>query len=405
MKLFLKNFFSALLLVIIYISCDDDPTSLGDDLLKGDGAQFLIINSTEESFPQSMRNYIDSDDTTFNLGTSQYLLVGKESNLRVSTLIRFSNFLSDSIKDAIEENDLNILNAHVEIKPKFFLGDTLAHFDFTVSEIISGWTSFGFNVDSLPALTKGASQIAFNKNLSSDTLYTFDLDVNLVNKWFQSGAGDSSLTNEGIILEPTPDSERIIGFKSNSLLNAPEDISALVVEVERPGQFVDTLRLNSLNDVHVVEGNEIPQDEDGNIYLQGGLPVRADFFMDLVAIPELIAINEATLEIFFDSTRSVYSSNPTDTLSVLIYSDSTAGVFFSRARLPLLRNQDGEAKYSGDILPALDLILNTETQNNEGFRISLGDDQRLVNRVALRGSNFADVNRRPKIIIKYTKLN
>ncbi len=405
MKLFLKNFFVATLLIFIFISCEDDPASIGDDLLKDDGVQFIVLNSTEEAFPQKfISNFVDSEDTTFNLGTSQNLLVGKENNLTVSTLMRFSNFIPDSVKDAINDNTITINKAYVEILPKFFLGDTNAFFDFTITEITSNWTSSEFTAEDLPSIGRGSDQIATEK-IITDSLISFVLDLDLVDKWLKLGAGDSSFVNEGILLEPVNGTERIIGFKSNSLLNNSDDISALYVDFQIDGEEQDTIRLNSLNDVHVVESSRNLEDADGNIYLQGGIPLRADFFMDLTQIPEHIAINEATIEFFIDTTKDVYSSDPTDTLSMFIYSDSTSRELFSRSRIAVTRSTEGETRYSGNFQAALDLFLNTDQQDNQGFKITLGDDARLVNRVALRSSSFVDINKRPRLIIKYSKLN
>ncbi|MCK5457198.1 MAG: hypothetical protein KAI45_08740, partial [Melioribacteraceae bacterium] len=190
-----KIFILTSALISILVSCTDDITSIGKDLLSNkDIIDILFINSEEGAFEQQSKYYTDS----LSLTTSSMLLLGKHDNVESTMLMKFLIFLPDSIKDAVNDGTLQVLNSTLEIVPIYTYADKSNYFDFNVHKINSAWNSLTFDKDSLENLNYDDIDLSSNRNYT-DTLISLDFDKELTQEWLNySAADDQASNNNGI---------------------------------------------------------------------------------------------------------------------------------------------------------------------------------------------------------------
>ena len=135
---------------------------------------------------------------------------------------------------------------------------------------------------------------------------------------FITGCWQSSililLIQTDFLFKPTSNSERIFGLPAYSVSTSGQTI--MEVEYEVPGEYVDTITAYISSDVHVVDGS-LNETSDDIIVLEGGIGVRGLLKFDLSSIPVNSIINDATLELKFDSTSSSVGS--ADQKVILVY--------------------------------------------------------------------------------------
>lgn len=378
-------------LSFILYSCSDDPASVGKDLLKQDYVNINIIDSFSDSLQQSSSYY----KQPVKLGGSERNLIGKNKNVEASTLIRFFISFADSIKDAFNSGNLNIVSSTVEFYETYIYGDTLAPFDFTAHKINNGWTFNNFTADSLPLLSYDQTDVSSNK-VFSDTLNTFKINNDLVKEWFQLFADSSKSDNYGIYLKPTAETQKVVGFQALSLIS--ENLPTLSVIVEKPGAYLDTLSFLSASDVSVITGT-LPDVEPENIAVQSGLAVNSKLKFDLSSIPEDVVISNAALTLNLDTLETLIGRGSVNTLSALFITDDSQNIVDSLNTISLSRQ--GNA-YVGNIAYYVQRWL---SGNNQGMIIRSTDEYGSVDLFSIIGSNAADLSLRPRLKITYLTRN
>ena len=117
------------LLVVFISSCEDDPTSIGSNLLPGDDlVEFIELDSHNENLTQ-VSTYFENE---IFLGQSTRLLIGKTDNLEASSLMRFFVPITSALGELIDSNKVNILSAKVFIYPDYTIGNSEGQFGFEV---------------------------------------------------------------------------------------------------------------------------------------------------------------------------------------------------------------------------------------------------------------------------------
>jgi hypothetical protein len=380
------------MITLLFVSCEDDPSSIGGSLLpEDDKFKFDTLNTQITPLVQHSSFFKDVVD----VGAASRVFLGKTENVQSKLLLRFLTFLPDSVLSELEKDSITVTGSWMELYPSNTMGESSAPFDFTINEIKEEWLPANFNEDSLTALMKGTEDVALTKDINNDTLYTIGLNTEMVNNWVQA-ALDPVTTNFGIVLIPTETTNKIIGFQGIS--NTAQELPVLKVVVEKPGSFTDTLDLPLNTDVHVPTG-DFPTSTDDSIILQGGLTAKGKLFFNLTnAIPQNAAANSAKLILTIDTLNSFMNSNFDESISYSILSDSATNEIASEYGT-LQLTKEGDKYIDNNFVQFLNRWLNGV--DNQGIRLRINNDISTLSRLKIFGSS-ADIAIRPKLIVTYS---
>ena len=378
----------ALLISLLHLSCSDSPNSLGADLLPRDLVNISELDSQADSLYQSSNIY----KRVIALSSADRLLLGKKDNVEAGILIKFLIYYDDSIKQQLINNELAVLSAEVKFTKDYTFGNSTAAIDFSAHKINSGW-SIGFTSDSLPFLNFDAADIGFDKSFS-DSINSFNFDTQLALSWLKARADSSAPANNGLYLQPSLSSEKIIGFQALTIEDLPFPLLDIVIE--KSGVYIDTLSYFPSVDLSVVSGS-LPDAGTENIGIQAGLNSEARLFFDLSSLSKEIIVNYAELTLTVDSLKTVTGSSFTNSLRVNYITDST-NYSIDSTLLVFLDREDNTFK--GDITVYLQKAV--LSNNNQGLVLSAGDKLNGVELFAIKGSNASVFTERPRLQIKYT---
>jgi len=406
----LKAVFAVFFFTGLFIACEDDPTSLGiDNIPNEDLIGLFELNSIETPMEQKSSYYNASlIDTGWNIGTSIRVHVGKYQDIVSKMLIVFRSNVADTIATYFENNELLINKAWVELKPRYILGDSTANFDFNVSKINTYWTSSSFTLDSLEKITPFTEQISINTDISS-SLIKFEISNDLAKQWIEGSINDSTELNNGLLFEPAGGTNKILGFYSlheDNIADGYDYIPVTKIEIEKTGWTKkDTLNFYSFRDVHILTEGYPPQKED-YIYLQAGIPVRANYYIDVTSVPENSIIVDAVLDFYYDPELTLNGDPASKTINLLMYADSTNKKLLTGTRIVSLVKDSVANKYSGHVTSMVQLWrqgINKEGADNQGVFVYAIDEEYTLNRLVFYGPKYSDPLLRPKLTIKYSK--
>ena len=380
----------ALFILFLFYSCSESPTSIGVNLLSPDYINVHKFDSYQDSVQQTSTYY----KTLIKLSDSPRLFVGNFANLQTSSLIRFGIALPDTIKNDIINSNLSIISSKIALTKEYSIGDSSAQLNFTVHSVTSGWTSLGFNADSLPTLVYDNTDISSNKNLT-DSLYSFDISTSTVLSWFTAAADTAIPTDKGIYLKPDPASNRIIGFDAFNVNLV--GIPTLTVVVQKLGSYTDTLTFYSIEDVTAIGGDK-PTVPAGDIAVQGGLAVYSRIQFDVSSIAKGSVINKAQLTLYLDSSATLLSDAYTNSISAYFSKDTTTNSYDSTSAIVLNRVDN---YFTGDIARFIQSIT-SGYHENQGIVLAAGGQNIGVDLFALKGSSTPDASLRPRLVITYT---
>lgn len=390
---FLLLSFFAVALTVIFISCNQDPTSVGSNLVsEQDQFTFNQLDSYESNISQKSA----WSQITPKLGTSQYVLLGKTSYAESSMLLLYNIYLPDSLLARLKAGELLVKSASLKMIPKYTLGDNSASFDFSVYQIRSPWTEIGFDRDSLSQLSYDASDIKSNLT-TTDTTINFNLNTNVVKEWLMRKADSTAAPkNYGLIFKPKPSTQKILGFLGIHGTAATNE-SILNVILERPSTgYKDTINVSPYEDVHVVTGT-LPT-TNNNFYLEGGYSLRSTLFFDISSLAKSSIVNKAILDLTVDESKSLDGSLKSDSIYVQLLADSTSRRLTSDSVYSVLLKRTGNV-FSGDISWIVQKWLSGV--ENQGVIISLVDEYSTAARIAFYGSKDPNKALRPKLKITY----
>lgn len=392
---FLRLSFLVVILSVLLISCNQDPTSVGSNLIsEQDRFTFQQLNSDESNLYQKTSYFEEKP----KLGGSEYILLGKTPYSESSILLRFQIYLPDTTLTRISNNEVFIREAWMEMIPRYTIGDNSSYFDFTMHQIRSNWSAVGFDRDSIKSefLKYDAADVKYGLAVT-DTTVRFNLKPEVVREWFMYKVNSSLPKNNGIILRPG-NTSKMLGF----LAVQPNAISYetyLHYIIERPNYYKDTLVVWPDEDVHVVTRRaRFTQSPSSEFYLEGGYSLRGSVFFDLTSIPKTAIINKATLELTVDKLNELDGSFKSDSLYVQLLADSTLNKLSGDSlSLSFLTRKDNI--FSGDISWAIQKwLLGTA---NHGLMLTLYDEYSSAARIAFYGSKNPNMALRPKLKITY----
>jgi hypothetical protein len=388
-KYFLVPLF--LISVLIFYSCADDPSSVGLNLLEQDFLKIDTVNSVNDNFLQNSSYF----KKVVSLGNSSVLLVGRTEDISAHTLINFAFLLPDSIKTDFTDGNVIIESALIEMFPKYHFPaeDSSADFDLEVHELLSGWGSSSFSADSFATLQFDQSDIGSNKTYG-DSVYSFNIGVDVVRKWIDFSINPDSLTNYGILVSPTSSIQKIVGFEAFSPFTDLQ--TKLTIVISKQGSYTDTINGFVASDISVVLG-DLPDAGPDYMLVQSSLTINSKLYFDLSSIPENVVINSARLVIYPDTTKGKYGSSFENSLVSFLISDSSDNTVNDEL---FIRIPFEEGKYTGDLTPMIRKWL--RDGDNYGMLIRTGSEQVGTELFYLYGSQAGDVLKRPYLEIVYS---
>lgn len=386
--------FYLLALLLLFVSCSDDPNSVGNALVpEKDRLKGIKVDSFTESYQQTFKSF--QNESSF-LGSSGRILLGSYKNISSEVLLSFFISLPDSIELALEAGDVILKSSWIEMYPSYWIGDS-SNYNFSVHQINTHWTSVQLDEDTLSNIhsSLGANIIESYAYTPGDTVIKFSLPNDIVDGWAKKTYDESYPENNGILLQPAS-SNGIAGFQA--LTSFPfYKYPTLFMEYEKAGEYIDTVKADPKLDIHIPTGERLPEPTN-SILLQGAINVRGNLKIDIQGIPKDVLINSAVLDLFFDETNSFEGSIKTDTVAVSFYFDNEAdSVQFNYGKYPIVKK---EGKFSGDIRQFVQRWVDGEP--NEGLEVKLSDEERNVAAISLYSSTHPDKSLRPRITINYT---
>ena len=377
-----------LFVVINFLSCSDDPTSIGIDLLEGDYLIVSTFDTQDDTVTQSSSYFKE----VVPLGFSSKVLIGKRDELEATTLMDFLFFIEDSLRQDFLDGNITVNQAFMELTPTYTYTDSMAEYDFTVHEITSDWST-GFTSDSLDNLSFNLEDLSSNKNFT-DSIYTFDLNSDFVLQWIKNSIDTSLGTNNGLYFIPTMSTGKVVGFQA--LTTTSSTAAKLRVVIEKPGSFIDTIGAFIFADVSAII-SDLPVLPAVDIGVQASTTIQSSLFFNLSEVPRDIVINKAELILTEDTLSSITGSSFNSNLAVFKITDSSDVTIDEGMGIILIKNNN---IYTGDITSFITSWINNE--DNQGMVIRPASLIEGLELFAIRGSEYPELSERPRLRIVFT---
>ncbi|MGB5530888.1 MAG: hypothetical protein WBQ32_13050 [Ignavibacteriaceae bacterium] len=374
---------------LLFLSCSDEPSSLGIELI---GSDYIIVR-TYDSVNDTINQNSSYQKRVISLGNSDWILVGSYQNVKASSLLKFIFGLADSLKNDVKADNINVLDSWIELRNRYTYVDTLATMNFTVHKVNSPWSSTAFTIDSLSKLQYDMNDVSSDFSIS-DSTYTFHIDEALSLGWIKNSADNTLENNFGIYLEPTMSSNKIIGFQALTPLSS--QAAKLTVVIEKPGVYTDTISGFISADISLVDG-PVPNLPQGLMCVQSSVSINSKLTFDLGVLPSGVVINKAELFITSDSLNSVKGSSFNNSLRVFYLKNADSTITEGNP-ISLLFNDN---QYTGTITS---FVRNWVSRDeNFGILIEAGSPTLGLDLFVLRGSDYSEISERPRLRITYTQ--
>ncbi len=369
-----------LLVSILFLRCGEDPASVGIGFFPND--------------PQldSLSLIADSSSTyrARIAGNGATLLVGQYQNIEARTLLQFGP-LPSGLSDTL------VVSATIRLIPRYWFQDSVGTLAFTVHKLLESqdqWNSDTIKFDQTDVLYDPQSIGTFARLVSpQDTLIDVSIDTATVRGWLRDG-----LTYpRGVMLKPLPTGNIVYGFTSDVF---DVILPQLLVRYHVPDSArIDSFGVLTFRDVFVANGPEVPPTE--HIILQGGLADRGKVGFNVTGIPRSAGITRATMEFTRDLTMSIRNEFSIDSIVVQQLLDYGSPPIGGIARIAKATSEDGVV-FTADITAIVQQW--AVGRANYGVALRAYGENSTLDRFAIYGALNADVNKRPKLRIAYTKL-
>lgn len=379
-------------LITFIIGCNDSPSDLGSEFVNQDGIEVKKIDSSIDTVSQFSTNF----KRVINLGSSDHLLIGKAENVVANTLLKFVFVVPDSIKNEIKNNSISVLDSYIELTKDYRFGDSASVFDYGVYKITSSWSSSTFNADSFATLSFDNFDLSSQRSTTNDTTYSFHLDTTITSMWLKNYADTTIGSNNGILLSPTSNSDKILGFTAFNVSGINDPILRIVINKTGWAER-DTLIGVIASDISVVTG-QIKNTGPNNLTIQSSLTSEAKLFFDLSVLPSDCVVNSAILTFTIDTIETITGTNFSNSLRASLLSDSSKNEVNNNFSFTLKRNAN---TFAGDITNMIRAWKNNT--ENKGMLIRASSEFRGVEIFAIKGSNAVSLSDRPKLEIFYSR--
>lgn len=371
------------------LSCSDDPSSIGIDLLEGDFVIISTFDTRDDTVSQSSSFFKE----VVPLGLSSKVLIGRRDDLEATTLMDFAFFIVDSLRQDFLDGNITVTQAFIELSPIYTYTDEAAEYDFTVHKIKSDWSITEFTSDSLANLSYDENDLSSNKNFT-DSIYTFDLNNEFVLQWIKITIDSSLGENNGIYIKPTMNTGKVVGFQALTTISS--DAAKFIVVIEKQGSFADTISAFIFADVSAVIAN-LPVLPAEDIGVQSSTTIQSKLFFDLSDVPRDIIINKAELILTEDTLSSIKGSSFNPNLTVFKITDSSNVTIDEGSAITLDKENN---IYTGNITSFITSWITNE--DNQGMVIKPGSLIEGLELVAIKGSGYPEFSERPRLRIAFT---
>ena len=388
--MFKKNIIISALIffALILTNCSDEPSSVGVGLVEKDLVNFATLDSFSDSTEQKTASFVKR----LQLGSSQMLLIGKNFSNEASSLIKF--YISLSEKISADLDSIEILSSKIILTPYYSIGDTTKPFGFTTHRLTSDWAFATFTYDSLSKVTYESNDVG--NNYKKDSVYSFDIDKNLVSAWLKNAKKEETGANYGIYLKPKTDTDFFRGFYGYSSILSLDVQPKLNIIVKKNGSYIDTLNFYTLADVHVVSGDDLLLPKK-YIAVQSGVSVNSVFWFDISSLPADAVVNKAELILSYDSTYSMFGTSYLDGLVAYYMTDSTKLEYSSEGAVVLTKKS---GTYEGNIVNIVNRML--KEKKNNGIVVSTRQPIDGLELFAIHNRESDDPVKKPRLILHYT---
>lgn len=308
-------FLPVIITSLILFSCNDEPTSIGSNLLQDTVTVYPLSTSTQR---------LITGDSTFlfhiNTVNKGVLHIGKANGVTALSLVRFNEPIKNSDKSNKYDFLVNytidkIISCKIKLFTKrYTFGDSTNPnaLSFKVYAVNKEWSNKDTweTLDKKNIIDKSNEVASFNGSITQkDTMdvIELDLDKNLflewVKKWYNYKLGDSSSIVWGLAFVPDDNSSVIRQFAGASL-----DTSLIVKYLDSTGAEA-TLGINAALDKPFYK---IESFEKNELAIQGATTLRGLLFFDISMIPPMSAIHSAQFAISLNNEKSVKGNNPLD---------------------------------------------------------------------------------------------
>ncbi len=385
------HFFVLIVTGLLLSHCNDSPTDLGIDFLSQDGVEVLKFDSLVDSLPQNSFDF----KKVYVLGNASHVLLGKAENVTSHILLKFAFLLPDSIVSEIKSQTINVIDSYVTLTKDYSFGNANGSFDYNVFKVNEFWSSSNFTSDDFGSLSVDNVDLSSDRTTSNDTVYTFHLNNELASAWLKNYADTTLADNYGILLSPTENTQKVLGFTAYNISDI--DVPILRVVVQKPGAYVDTLIGYITLDVSAIIGS-VPDVGSENLAIQSSLASEVQFNFDFNALPKDIAISSAKLTLTIDTLQSKYGSDFENSLSVFLIADSTKDSLNKNYNYKLTRKGN---TFSGDITNIIRAFNNNV--DNQGILVKSTQEFWGLEIFAIKGSDASNIADRPRLEIIYSK--
>lgn len=296
MALIKKYSFGVILILLlsnVFISCENDPTSVGITFIDPeDTTSTRIFDSQTDSMEITADNYKYPISTY----TSKSFLIGNYQNYTSKSMLKFVEISPDF-------DSSKIISAVLTLKyDDYFFEEENGLTSFDIYKMTTNFNYPDVTYDSVSSANYGTvSQGSYLGTPSDTQKININLNNSLAREWLDYAADTSIQTkNYGLMLLPNASSTTIKGFYS--FVNQTEFIPYVTIILTKNG-VEDTVTLNISEQVSLSDAplSVVPADR---FALQTGIVFRNVLNFDLSKLPPNVIINNVHFTFTLDSKNS-----------------------------------------------------------------------------------------------------
>lgn len=387
LKLHIKKLFFVIISVLVFFGCDDKITQVGEDLLNDDKLEIISLDSRVDNINQ----YSMQMNQVLALGNASSVILGKDTYLESKVLLNFAINLTTSEVTAVDS--IRILSAYVTLVRNYSFGDSNGVFNFNTHSITSDWNPLTITSDSLSKLNYSSQTFSSDLRVE-DSLVTFALDTSLVKQWFRAEVDTANYKNYGVILIPTVNTNRFIGFYT---YGSGSTVAKIEVVKQKLGGNPDTVTYSAYSDVHIVTGNTPNYGSEKSV-IQNGLTTGIKVVFTPENIPSDAALNIGTISVTVDTLLSEPASSLPDYIFANFLKDSSDIKFDDIYSIRLTR--EGNV-YKGNAVA----VVNKWHRDKTYYGVYLTSSSPIegLSRLVVYNSNAVDSLLRPRLQLTYSR--
>ncbi|HMQ67526.1 MAG TPA: hypothetical protein PKA90_00465 [Ignavibacteria bacterium] len=315
MTLIKKYSFGIIFLLIlsnVFISCEDDPTSVGITFIDPDDTTTTrVLDSQIDTMEITADNY----SYYINTYTSGSFMIGNYQNYTSKSMLKF-------VEVSPDYDSSKIISAVLTLRYNgYYFQQDKGLTSFDIYKMTSDFNYPDVNYDSVTSSDYGnVSQGSYLGTPSDTQQINIPLNNSLAGEWLEYAADTSyQFKNYGLMLLPNASSNTIKGFYS--FVNTTELIPFVTIILTKNG-VQDTVTLNISEQVSLTNAplSVVPADR---FALQTGIAFRNVLNFDLSKLPPNVIINNVHFTFTLDSKNSFISPDVDRRITIGAVIDST----------------------------------------------------------------------------------